>query len=271
MNTFTFKKIYCGIVCCLLILSSLFAGGGSIALAQENDTYTITFSVIQNIAAITINPVQASYGEIVPKIEKDFPNLLYGFFSEKDANGYLYYSSQRSDVAKIILKENKIFDKKNDTTIYSFSSQSKDKKPIILNPNGGILGGTTTEDNIEWVEWNTLLKSGRQIPTRQGYKFLGFYDVLGEFNKDDGSYQVEGTEWYDENMVCNRDTDDINLDWVPRVVHAKWEKQDSKKQDSEKQDNNFIKILIICLAVVSAIGIILLIYFFVIKKRFSKF
>ncbi|MCL1945245.1 MAG: hypothetical protein FWF56_05540 [Firmicutes bacterium] len=124
---------------------------------------------------------------------------------------------------------------------------------------------------MELVEWNTPLTSGRQKPTRDGYKFVGYYSGLGDFDTIDGSYQVsDEDEWYDENMQCHKTPDDINLDHLPRVVHAKWIKTAKGSDDNSDNNIDLIKILVISSAIVVACGVAVAVYF-IIKKRKNRF
>ncbi|MCL1944984.1 MAG: InlB B-repeat-containing protein [Firmicutes bacterium] len=189
--------------------------------AKWEEVYTISFAKVSE-NGLQIPSVQATFGELVPPINYIYrpSSGYYGLYTEKDGNGLLYYGSDR-DGEKYKFIRAKVFDEHHDITLYPFVS-ARPIRPIMLNPNGGSLGGTTVEDNIAWADWNLPLNSGRKIPTREGYKFAGFYDSIGEWNDEDKSYEVLGTQWYDENMECRVSPEDINLDWIPRIIHAKW-------------------------------------------------
>ena len=282
-----YLKFYCCLGYCLLLLASMLAGGGhSFAFATTRDTYTISFAQVKGES---IASVEVAYGQLPANPTGVFAPSLFGFFSEEDGNGILYYiaNPSKNSGTNVVLKSTKIFDIKQDIALYPYiipTVVNATSQQIIINPNGGMLSSATKGDNIETVYKNTPLRNDRLKPTKLGYKFMGYYSNIGNFNKDDSCFDVDGDEWYDKNMQSHINPSDINLNKLPRYIHAKWIKDDGsidgngeENNGEENNDNTEEKhgidgstIAVVLSALVVAFGITYLGYFIFKKTKRSR-
>ncbi|MCL1945079.1 MAG: InlB B-repeat-containing protein [Firmicutes bacterium] len=175
------------------------------------------------------DPIEVTLGELPPALphytnatNPSYGRSLYGFYTIRDGQSVFYYGAYGETSHDIGLLGDdliplRVWDIEEDTILIPAYGHMNWYKDILLNPNGGTLIDPKLDDTklIAVAPW-TKFPSGYSAPTRIGYKFAGFYDNLND------SLEAYGKQWYDENMVCQVDEDEINLDHTRKTLHAKW-------------------------------------------------
>ena len=201
------------------------------------EKYTVSFKYYHELmgeVSQTQTPLEMTYGELVKNIisPQQVPNpqyskgnmlgAFYGYFSEPDGNGHMYYAADifydQAGITKAFRLRN--WDIQGDATLYAlYNTQYKDasvnvttNKYLVFNPNGGMHKDTTRQSNL--IEFGTSgrypLPTNREAPTRAGYTFAGYNQY------PDGS----GIEYFDKDMKPLQEIKTAKE--LPRVVHAQW-------------------------------------------------
>ncbi len=148
-----------------------------------------------------VNPVMVKAGESLPKITSNPPKKAgYTFLGWYDSinEGTMYYNANGASQIK--------FTKSSNVTLYAHYKANKYK--ITFNINGG---SGSVPSGVEATYGSKVPSINKNIPTRSGYTFLGWYD-----NRD----YTKGISYYsskNESAVIYSKEEDI-------VLYAGWSK-----------------------------------------------
>ena len=184
----------------------------------------------------------------IEKIEVKYEEQLYRLNSLPTKDGYIFlgfYDNKDYKKGKQYYDENgesvRCFDKAGNTTLYAgwkkeSNANSNDVKPVVeskkytitFNANGGS-GGQSSSKEVTYGE--SLPEINMTIPTRSGYKFMGWYD-----NSD----YTKGTQYYSERCISV-----IRYDKQKNTtLYAGWKKESGTSSDNTNTEEDSKKYVI---------------------------